>query len=593
MADYKNARSNINLYYTPIEMPGGYSFDYVKTLKKIDLYYNSQFETGNLDSRGFRKFFYNIVKPACDIAQKYIDLDTKDIVLISEKPDSEMKVWLMQRDLKQWLKKEKFGSLLNRLGEEYPKYGHFFIKKDKSGSWKKVNIQNLRFDPASNSFDTDEFFYEIHQMSRNEIKRMKWNRPDDVEGLLSSEENIYTVYECYDRCADEKGEWRRTIKADLYLRKDGTVVVRAPEALINNPNDYIDGRILHEDYADELPYREHKWEDVPGRRLGRGYVEYLFDNQISINELVNIKRKGLYYTSLKLYQTRDDSVGKNVLTDVENGDIIKTTAEINPVVNEERNLAVFNSEEQRWDQNTVSKTFTTDISRGENLPSRTPLGVANLQAAQVASFFELKRENLGMFIKDLFLDDVIPNFKNKSKREHILTFLGSDPERSKLDQAIAEVLVEEKAMEYAEKTGFFPDPASMELEKARVMGELKKKRNLYLDVPAGFYEDAEYNIDILVTGEQLDTGARIQTLQIALQLFGTNPMILRDKGTRTVLFKLLELGGVSPVELNLIGENAESPEGMMAQATLPQGGSVAMPQNPGGMEGRMMNEKML
>ena len=145
MADYHD---KLSTFYEDVTMPGGYPWSHTDTLRTIENYYNSHFTDGQNDSRGFRKYFYNINKPACDIATKFIDLDTKDILLRHELADQEWKVWIMMHDLRGWLKKEEFGKLLNKLAVDLPKFGHIFVKKVK-GRWEKVNIQNVRFDPAS------------------------------------------------------------------------------------------------------------------------------------------------------------------------------------------------------------------------------------------------------------------------------------------------------------------------------------------------------------------------------------------------------------------------------------------------------------
>src|SRR3990167_6089073 len=220
---FNNTRDNINLFYTPVEMPGGYSFNHPETIKLIDLYYNDQFKSGKYDSRGFRKFFFNIVKPACDVATKFIDLDTKDIILISEGSGMEEKVFIMQRDLKQWLKEQKFGVLLNKIGNDYPKYGHVFIKKTKDG-WKKLNIHNLRFDPASESLETDTFFYEVLLMTIKNIKGMGWNT-DKITELTATKSPVYLVYECYDY---ESSGWTRTYRARAYNKEVNGKTVDSP-----------------------------------------------------------------------------------------------------------------------------------------------------------------------------------------------------------------------------------------------------------------------------------------------------------------------------------------------------------------------------
>ena len=107
---------------------------------------------------------------------------------------------------------------------------------------------------------------------------------------------------------------------------------------------------------------------------------------------------------------------------------------------------------------------------------------------------------------------------------------------------------------------------------SRIENELKDAKNRYLDIPDGFYRDAKYIVDILVTGEEMDTGARTQTLSVALQILGSNPAILQDKVTRAVFFKLLEIAGIPPIEVSALAESKPS-----VPAVLPQGGSVSSP----------------
>lgn len=561
-------RNNILMYYNSVEMTGGYFHNLPETLKMTNLYYNSKFKSGTRDRRGFRKFFYNIVKPACDIATKFIDLDTKDIILMPAKADEEFRVWMMQKDLKVWLKKEKFGNLLNKIGFNYPKMGHVVLKKSKGNKWNLVNIENLRTDPSVEWLTDSSFVYEVHLMSRGDIESMgSWDKEVVKDLLEHSKDESFLIYECFTK---KGNKWEKEILADIFtIKGQEGETIRGTESLINTEEELLPSKVLFKGKVSKLPYRELKWESVPGRWLGFGFVEYLEENQIATNEAENLERKGLMYTSLKLFQTRDDSIGgSNVLTDAENGDILKVDGELTPISMEERNLAEYNATRSRWDTNTERKTFSFDIARGEQLPSRTPLGVANLSAATVASYFELKRENMGLFIKDLLTDDIIPEFKNKTQREHILTFLGSDDELDKLDKTVTRLLVDEVVVKHAKRTGFFPSRLVREDAERRVKDSLNRQKNRYLNIPDSTYDTLEYFVDILITGEQLDTGSLGATLTTALQLVGTNPAMLQNKSSRTIFFKLLELSGVSPVELNLLSEDID-------KTPVPQGGSVA------------------
>jgi hypothetical protein len=53
-----------------IEIADGYEFSQYQTLQAIDLYHNSKFETGNKDSLGRKKPFYNITKFRVNVATR-------------------------------------------------------------------------------------------------------------------------------------------------------------------------------------------------------------------------------------------------------------------------------------------------------------------------------------------------------------------------------------------------------------------------------------------------------------------------------------------------------------------------------------------
>ena len=560
-------RENLQQFQKPVLMAGGDYFDHIRTLKRIALYHGGKFESGDKDSSGGKKYFYNITKPACDIATKFIDLDTKDIVLYSERAGDEYKVWVMQRDLKMWLKEERFGVLLNEIAYDFPKYGHVVLKKSSDNKWHKVNIENLRMDPSAETLANSMFVYEVLVMSKREIREMKeWGQEAKDELFQRTDDAHFTVYQCYDYNCDEGKRWKRSFRAGFLSRrgKDGSSIL-TPESDLANNQGYEEGVVLYEDEMDELPYRELKWESIPGRWLGFGFGEYLFDNQIRQNEVANIKARGLALSSLQLFQSSDDTIAKNVFTEMENGDIIYTQGGIQPVQTAERNLGAFQLEEQRWDLNADRKTFSFDIARGEPLPSQTPLGVAQLQAGMVASYFDIKRENFGLFVKQLMLDDIIPSFEREKRKNHVLKFFGSDKEIGKLRRAFTDHTMRKAVLDYALKTGVIPTAFAIDAERAKIELSVRKKKDLYLEVPDDFYSDVKYVIDVVVTNEQVDVAQRIQTLQAALSMVGSNPMIVQDRGLRTIFLKLLEFAGVSAVELDLLDEQLEEDVGPLQQ----------------------------
>lgn len=570
----QTARKNIESFYDSFDMPGGYSFNHVERLQTIDLYYNSQFKTGNIDELGLRKFFFNIVKPASDIATKFIDLDTKDIILNPDKPEDELRVWIMQKKLKQYLKEAEFGLVLNDIAFNLPKYGRVVLKKDFKRRWNLVNIQNLRFNPSVKCLEDSEFVYELIAMSRSEIRKAKWNEDAIKELFGRGYDQSFHIYECYDKT--EKG-WVRTIRGDLFSSVKAEEINRTVESEINEQNDYYGSITLFTETVKKLPYRDDFiWEKVPGRWLGYGFVEYLEENQIATNEAENLERKGLAISSLQLLQSSDENIaGQNVLANARNGDIIKVDSPLTKVDLAERNLAAYNSTRANWNGNTERKTFTSDITTGASLPSRTPLGVANLQASLASSYFELKRENYGLALKKLIEKDIIPDFEKDTDEEHTLTFFGSDEDLEKLDKLFTKRIMDDAILDYASKHGYFPSREEKDRVRAVVESKLRGNKNRYVGVMRSAYRNAKYIVDVNITGESIDNGARSQLIQLAMQMMGTNPALIQNPLTRRAFFAFLSLGGVNPIELGLNDIPVMSEQQMQGQMMQP-GGSVSL-----------------
>ena len=552
-------RDNIRLWYEPVDMPGGYTFSYPETLKKINAYYNSRFLSGDYDDQGQKKIFYNVVKPSCDVATKFIDLDTKHIIFTPEKDGQDYSLLLMQKKFKKWIKDTEFATFLNECGKKLPKFGHIVAKKGKEG-WKLVNLMNLRFDPSVSWLEESNFVYEIHSMTRDEILEMNWNG-DDISLIEDQPDNReFVVYECYHKNGKK---WDRYFKTGLFKLKQENGAIETPESMYvdKDQDKWLPSLTLHEDQND-LPYRECKFDEVEGRHLGLGFVEMLFDPQIRINEIQYLKAKALYLKALQVFYSRDENVGDNLITDVDFGDIKHTTGEIAQVQRDNVDLSAYNQEENRWDMAVTNLTHKTDIAMGDRLPSQTPLGLGELQAGLTVSFFNLKREDFGLFIKRILFDDILPEFKKKNKDSHILFVPKSEDEYEVLLQEAIESSLTEIVNKSVNK-GYIPSYNELQELRGRIEERLRRKTNLEFKINKGFYDDLKGNIDIVITDENIDMQSKQSMYQFIISTIATNPQILMTPATRNIFFKMISLTGQSPAELGLLKQLADSPQ--MAQ----------------------------
>lgn len=523
-----------------------------KIVDLIDSYWNSKFGENPFDSRGFRKPFLNAVRVPTYVAAKSTDLDTRNIRIYSEEGQDYRKAYIFNKELKFYFKENNFDLLLNQVTHNRPKYGHVVLKKVKDKIYL-VPIQNDYSDPEDEGLSNP--MVEYHEKTFQEVKDSNWD----------NKERIIALYKFYKK--DKVCCWEITGEVD-----DDKYTYRIVSGLeYGNPIYLASGNM-------DFNYKQLKWEDVPGRHLGRGVVEEQFESQIAINENEYLFRLGLQWTSKHLFQSKDIQAARNLLNEALNGDVLPTNQPIEPIAMEERNLSAFQYADNKWNAQSQSQTFSQDILRGDRPPAGTPATTSVLQAQQAGGYYNLKRQAAGIFWKEVIEDWILPDFKkknNKAHKVHILKLLGNDGASEKFFNAMLSSQVNKKVVDFMEK-GKILNVQEMELIKGLTAEELKTKD---IEIPDNFY-DFDYSVDVVITGEQVDLAQRATALQTAFQVIGSNPTVLQDPTIRRTYFKLLEATGVNPMEL--YDEEPTTMQGAMQMAAQ-RGGSlarVAAPQTP-------------
>ena len=540
---------------TSLEVNPSYAPTLKDIIKLIDLYWVSKFRDGDKDSSGYKKAFFNIVNYPVEVASKMIDIDTKDIRIIAEKGQSYWPAWLFEKDLKIWMKEQKFAKFLNEIVYNWPKYGTVVVKKVREKLFL-VPLQNFYVEPTAKNLENSIYIIEEHDLTLSQLQKFKgvWENVD--KAIEKAEDNHITVYECFLNIPGEP--YNYWIVSDI-----GDGIVHVAEK------------------RNELHYKELHWDKIPGRWLGRGMVERLFEEQIAINQNENLFRAGLRWTSKHIFQTRDETVASNLLTDVEDGDLLIVQSEITPIVVEERNLHAYRESDAKWETNVMRKSFAYDIIRGERPPAGTPLGTAILQTKMVSGYFDLKREDLGVFLKEILFDWVIPEFKKQRRAEHILSLGEFDEfEVDRIKKLVIRKRLNDAILDYIERERRLPNFEERRILEATVKQEVENAKEIV--IPADFYKDLKYKIDILITAEQIDMAAKLTTLQTVLQIIGSNPTILEDKRTKKIFYRLLDLAGINPMELEF--EEEENPLEVAIQTSkAKRGGSIAKVSLPTGL----------
>jgi len=530
--------------------------------KLIDLFSVSKFRDGDRDSLGYKKVFFNIVNFIVDVCAKMLDLDTKDIFVTAEEGADEWTAWLLGKELKMWMKEKYFARKLNEWGLKLPKYGDLWVKKVKNDVvW--IPPQNMIFRVNATDYKTIPLI-EKHEYGADELRIVgKQNGWENIEEVIAG-----AVVTQISPIAPG---------STVGIKDDdvGIVIYEAwfPKGYLENEesNWFIISKGSNKVLADakkDCPYKKLAWEEIPGRLAGRGRVEQLFEEQIYLNRIANYKSSGFHWTSKHWYQAKSGSgIEKNLMTDSDDGEVILTNSEITPIVNEERNLSAYGVDEQRWTENALRKTFTTEPVSGQRNPSGTTLGATVIQTQQTTAFYKQKKEELAEFIKEVIWDWILPEFSKEANKEHKLFIKNLIADGDSNSEKFFQLKLNER-MNRLRMTSGYLTPEQWEIRKA-VQAEMLKKENL--DIPKGFYDNLKYKINIRITGEELDVAARQSTINMLIQMVNSNPAIFENKRIVKFLSYALNMIGMNPKDF--FDEDTMTLQNVAAQ----RGGSISAP----------------
>lgn len=520
---------------------GGYDFNQAEVIQLVDLYWNSRFADKETDKLGQSKIFLNVGKFRSQVASKQIDLDSKNAVFFPEDFADPYSAIFMQRDFKEWSKGAKFADIINIWVDKFPHYGTIVGKKIGSGNSKKivdVPLQNLVVEQGAESLLTAAYVIELHEDMRLwEMQKMKnWN----LDGLDLPFDEGMTVHERYgyvplawikkaNNESFEKEEWNEYVDAvvivgirkDRKSMKDGTHIFYAAQ-------------------LSERPYREKHYDRQHGRWLGIGVIEDLFPNQNAKNIVVNLIRRSLHWSSRRNFQSANSTVsGKNLIRETEDGEVLEVGAngQITEIPMAAKTNQDFISFLTEFEKNSDQKAFTYEVITGESLPSGTPfrLGVVMSNAAQ--GFFQKKQEMLGLFLKEVIIDFLIPEFlRDMGSAERTISLFSGENGFEVLKKAAMDYIKSEMA--HASILSGRPVDLAI-LEQA--IEPVAALQSLFFKLPAKYYQDAKVKFDLTFTGEEIDLPAKIETLSNLYQALAAR----NDPRSEAVLERIASLSGES------------------------------------------------
>lgn len=560
-----------------IEITEGYDYSQYETLRTVELYDNDKFLSGNKDDLDREKPFFNIVSFRKNVATRATDLDTKDVQIQSDRitKTSYAETFLLNLKSRNWMKLAGFAQFLNRMGATRAKYGGVLVKKTEADgelgihvvAWLNaitdqvdirngVKIERHYYNPAQLKTDVPKNWKNIKEAIEAADKARKAQIADGSAKQNKTPGAYVEVFEvhgvlpsCFLRgaegYADDYGS------EDEYERQMHVIV------LDGHDKDKVEGVTLFAGIEDEDPYKYLPYEEVDGRGLGKGVIESLFEAQVWTNYSEKQKKDMLDLAAKIIFQTTDQSIAaKNVLTDLENGQIVTLTADktLNRVDNSATSFAQFQALASDWDKQAERVSSTFNAITGETMPSGTPFRQVAILNQEAGSLFEYRREEAGIFVREIFMDWVLPFLVKQLKKDKDLTAT-LEPEELEL---VSEAVANQEADKFAKERILKGEIVTPE-EKQAVYGAVKEAsmqlRRRSFNGLEKLFTDWMGTVDVITTGEQKNKAAMLETMNnvigfvMKMQLPDGRNLALEDGPMRSIFLQLMETAGVSPLLL--------------------------------------------
>lgn len=563
-----------NYIYGTTKLGDYVDFQMHDTIEKIAAYYYSKHTSGEKDSLGREKPFFNIVVAATNIWYRATDIDRKDINISASKSGGMILSFLGSVLLQNWMRKQRFGVFLNQWGRTLAQYGSAvskFVEKDGELICSVIPWNRIICDPVD--------FYALPMIEKiyktpAQLRKIKEYDQDAVENLIAATTTRKTLQ---GQTKDLKSDFIELFEVHGELPL--ALLKKEPKdedwkeyrqqvhvvSYVQNKSGQYDDFTLYKGKEKKNPYMLHHLIEEDGRTLAIGAIEYLFDAQWMQNHSIKNMKDTLDIASKLVFQTSDGTyVNRNILSAVETGDILihKTNEPLTQLNNSKADIVAFQNFANQWKVLAQEITSTPDSLRGNTLPSGTPYSLGAYLGQQASSLFEVMTENKGLAIEDMLREFVIPNLKTKMNTKEEVAAILQDHDIQKID---AMYIPKEAIRRYNNKakdmalSGEIPPVFNQIAEEEAIRQELATLGNQRFFTPGEVnwneaLKDLEWEAEVNITNENKDKQAVLTTLSTILQSVASNPAILQDPNAKLIFNKILNtVGNVSPIELSMAG----------------------------------------
>jgi hypothetical protein len=499
------------------EMEEGYSFSAWKLLRRIGLYKAQIYPTGKFDSQGNYKYWFDIITPRVNSEVKNVDFDTKDILLYSDAKNDSMRLLFANVRMKDYLAESGESEKLNEAVEQGSEWGNLVWKKTTDG-YRILELPNIMVlnQKAKTLEESDEIEYECMLPSDLRKKADIWQ---NVEDLIKSGTKKYKKsnpeFFVYERNGEVNEKDFNDARAQM-LREKSTEGKEdeyfLAKVIVGGTEKDKPTHILYCDKIDERPYKEFHRSSFKGRWLRVGMYETLMDIQTRANEIGNQIARGLEWASKTIFASADRLIAQNILTDLQNGDIIKAK-DLKQVEVRMQGLDQLIADWNRLMQHADALANSFEVVTGESSPSGTPFRLAAQQNMNANKLFDFIREKLGIAFQSVIEDWILPNLLKDLNTKEILRLTADTGVLNRYYEALVDDWYSNNLL------SFPPHDESMATDlKMQKMQELMKNKEAVVELEKEMWKGFRPRVRVSITGENYNLAAELDTYNSFIQL---------------------------------------------------------------------------
>jgi hypothetical protein len=521
----KKIEAEINDYIDKsIDLSDGVTFSQYKEVVRITKYQNHTY-AGNkkTDSQGNYKYWSDIISPRVDSEVKNIDFDTRDVVISSKIITDRLAVFISNLYLGQWMENNKKAEAINEDVEDFSAWGNVVWKKVKDG-YEKVDLKNFYvLNQTAKTLD-DSDVIERHLLTQADLRAKSdvWKNVDVVikncgdrffkETAKATETTSSTpYYEIYERNGDVSTEDLKKLQGKTGGDKDKYVLAKVIVAGLKS-GEGGERQVLFAEEISEKPYREAHRSRFEGRWFRKGLYETLMDCQVRANEISYQIARGLEWASKAIFKDSSELIVQNVLTNIRNGDIIKTQ-ELSQVEVRMQGLDQLIADWNRNLEMADRLANSYEVVRGESLPSGTPFRLGSLIDQNANKLFNFLREKLALGLEAVFNDWILPDVMKELRKEKIIELTGNEKHLEEYHKMLAKAW-------YIKNLLIIPPHSAEQAEQFLGMKaeEYKKNDKTTIEMEKTLWQGFKPRARVRITGEGVDLTGELQTLANFIQL---------------------------------------------------------------------------